>query len=174
MQKKGGTEKAALNIQEVKEEAEQEPKFKLKKAALDMGHQAKWTPRVGPVHEDHDQEQPKKEYHTRMLRCMYCPYWIETASIKLRTSRGYRTIACQGCKRTNRTNANTCQCRSVWHHCDLHTVDPQNEQRKGGKAQATESKRSMADERPKELTRKVPRLGHCKEKRKRTLEDRGE
>lgn len=167
-QKKGMTDKAMENIKRLKHEEEGEEKIRLKNAAIDMRKQAQWKPRTGGGDERVTQEKMQVAHHAdRKIRCVHCPTWQETGDLILRTCRGYRTINCHRCGRTNRVALSKCQCGLVWHHCDKHMQDPPVERSRAVKRKGNGKEERKDEEKGKDIARKVPRRRLLKPKRRR-------
>ena len=113
----------------------------IKYGRIAFGSTVRWVRKSGTEDEEAqvDDEQPIKDEgkeaegdnavvgqqgYSPMLSCLRCHEPQETKWMQLRTQHGYRAIHCKACKRQQRVAYNKCQCGKIWHHCELHGVDP--------------------------------------------------
>jgi len=72
---------------------------------------------------DQDQDDAPT-YTSRLLSCIRCHHPNETSWMQLRSLKGFRAIHCRSCGYQQLSGRNKCQCGNVWHHCQVHRVDP--------------------------------------------------
>ena len=65
----------------------------------------------------------KVPYTSRVLTCRACGFGKETAHMQLKMVKGYRGIVCPGCHLQSRVSKHHCQCKAIWHQCELHQHD---------------------------------------------------
>ena len=133
----------------------------LKFARIAVGCKARWTRTFKTTNEEEASEEPQDEsqgrksmpYSSRLIACNRCGLQQETKKMQLRTTEGYRAMHCKGCGKQERTSRNHCQCKVIWHQCDIHRHDPQvHASRRGVK----ESLKRPLEEIRLSSTRKAP------------------